>query len=35
VVGVATIVERGAEERITQTGLPYRSVFTLDDLGLG
>jgi orotate phosphoribosyltransferase len=35
VVGVATIVERGAKERIAQTGLPYRSIFTLDDLGLG
>ncbi|GAA4618643.1 orotate phosphoribosyltransferase [Actinoallomurus liliacearum] len=35
VVGVATIVERGAGPRIAETGLPYRSVFTLDDLGLG
>jgi orotate phosphoribosyltransferase len=35
VVGVATIVERGAKERIGETGLPYRSIFALDDLGLG
>src|SRR5256885_12037498 len=35
VVGVATIVERGAGPRIAETGLDYRSVFTLGDLGLG
>jgi orotate phosphoribosyltransferase len=34
VVGVATIVERGARDRITAAGLDYRSVFELDDLGL-
>lgn len=34
VVGVATIVERGALPRIAKTGLEYRSVFTLSDLGL-
>jgi orotate phosphoribosyltransferase len=34
VVAVATIVDRGARERITGEGLEYRSVFTLDDLGL-
>ncbi|MEU6713684.1 orotate phosphoribosyltransferase [Nonomuraea sp. NPDC046802] len=34
VVAVATIVDRGARERITGEGLDYRSVFTLTDLGL-
>lgn len=34
VVGVATIVERGAAPRIAEAGLPYRSVFDLADLGL-
>jgi orotate phosphoribosyltransferase len=34
VAGVATIVERGARGRITGTGLDYRSVFELADLGL-
>ncbi|MER6003915.1 orotate phosphoribosyltransferase [Nonomuraea sp. NPDC051941] len=34
VVAVATIVDRGARERITGEGLEYRSVFTLGDLGL-
>jgi orotate phosphoribosyltransferase len=34
VVGVATIVDRGAGERIAATGLPYRTAFTLTDLGL-
>lgn len=32
VVGVATIVERGARPRITGAGLNYRSVFDLDEL---
>lgn len=32
VVGVATIVERGARPRITEAGLNYRSVFDLDEL---
>jgi orotate phosphoribosyltransferase len=35
VVGVAVIVERGARERVTQRGLPYRAVFEMADLGLG
>ena len=35
VVGVATIVDRGAGARIRETGLPYRTAFTLGDLGLG
>lgn len=34
VVGVAVIVERGARERVTGRGLPYRAVFELADLGL-
>ena len=34
VVGVATIVDRGAGPRIRETGLPYRTAFTLTDLGL-
>ena len=34
VVGVATIVERGARARIAEAGLEYRSAFTLGDLGL-
>jgi orotate phosphoribosyltransferase len=34
VVAVATIVERGAAPRIRETGLPYLSLFDLDDLGL-
>ncbi|MFC4013992.1 orotate phosphoribosyltransferase [Nonomuraea purpurea] len=34
VVAVATIVDRGARERITDEGLDYRSVFTVTDLGL-
>ncbi|MEV0407851.1 orotate phosphoribosyltransferase [Actinoallomurus sp. NPDC050550] len=35
VVGVATIVERGAAPRIAEAGLDYRSAFTLSDLGIG
>ncbi|MGH3373456.1 MAG: phosphoribosyltransferase family protein, partial [Actinoallomurus sp.] len=35
IAGVATIVERGAAPRIAEAGLAYRSVFGLDDLGLG
>ncbi|MDF5757482.1 orotate phosphoribosyltransferase [Spongiactinospora sp. TRM90649] len=35
VVGVATIVDRGARETIVAAGLPYRTVFTTADLGLG
>lgn len=34
VVGVATIVDRGARAAIEATGLPYRSAYTLADLGL-
>ncbi|MFB4283798.1 MULTISPECIES: orotate phosphoribosyltransferase [unclassified Nonomuraea] len=34
VVAVATIVDRGARERITGEGLEYRSAYTLGDLGL-
>ncbi len=34
VVGVATIVERGAAGPIAEAGLEYRSVFTVQDLGL-
>ncbi|MEQ4721992.1 orotate phosphoribosyltransferase [Nonomuraea sp. B19D2] len=34
VVAVATIIDRGARERITGEGLEYRSAFTLEDLGL-
>ena len=35
VVAVATIVERGAGPRIAESGLEYRSVFDVEDLGLG
>lgn len=34
VVGVAVIVERGAAPAIEQSGLPYFTAYTLDDLGL-
>src|SRR4051794_3195007 len=34
VVAVATIVERGAAERIAEAGLEYRHAFTLGDLDL-
>jgi orotate phosphoribosyltransferase len=34
VVGVATLVERGAAERIAEYGLPYRAAFNLADLGV-
>ncbi|MER7362852.1 orotate phosphoribosyltransferase [Nonomuraea wenchangensis] len=34
VVAVATIVDRGARERIVGEGLEYRTAYTLDDLGL-
>ena len=33
-VGVAVIVERGAESKITDAGLEYRAAFQLTDLGL-
>ena len=34
VVGVAVVVERGAAGAVAAAGLPYRSVFSLADLGL-
>ena len=34
VVGVATIVDRGARAAIEAAGLEYRSAYTLADLGL-
>ena len=34
VVGVATIVDRGGRAAIEAVGLPYRSAYTLADLGL-
>ncbi|MEW9554641.1 orotate phosphoribosyltransferase [Nonomuraea sp. NPDC050783] len=34
VVAVATIVDRGARERVAGEGLEYRTAYTLDDLGL-
>jgi orotate phosphoribosyltransferase len=33
VVGVAVIVDRGAEDAVRSAGLAYRSAFTLADLG--
>jgi orotate phosphoribosyltransferase len=35
VVGVAVIVDRGARQRVTGRGLPYRAAYELADLGLG
>lgn len=35
VVAVAVIVDRGAERKITQEGLPYLAAYSLADLGLG
>jgi orotate phosphoribosyltransferase len=35
VAGVAVVVERGARQRVTQLGLPYRAAFDVADLGLG
>jgi orotate phosphoribosyltransferase len=35
VIGVATVVDRGAGTRIADTGLPYRTAYTLAELGLG
>jgi orotate phosphoribosyltransferase len=35
VVGVAVVVERGARDRVTALGLPFRAAFELSDLGLG
>jgi orotate phosphoribosyltransferase len=34
VIGIATIVERSAKPTIESTGLPYRYVYDLTDLGL-
>lgn len=35
IAGVAVVVERGARDRITAAGLPFRAAFELSDLGLG
>jgi orotate phosphoribosyltransferase len=35
VVGVAVIVERGARDRVTERGLPFRAAYDIGDLGLG
>jgi orotate phosphoribosyltransferase len=35
VVAVATIVDRGAASAIAEAGLPYRTAYSLGDLGLG
>jgi len=35
VVAVAVVVERGARERVTTAGLPYRAAYEIADLGLG
>src|SRR5437764_1136527 len=34
VIGVAVVVERGAAAALAATGLPYRWVFSIEDLGL-
>jgi len=34
VVGVAVLVERGARDRVTELGLPFRAVYDVGDLGL-
>jgi orotate phosphoribosyltransferase len=34
VTGVAVIVDRGAEDAVVAAGLPYRSAYSLADLGL-
>ena len=34
VVGVAVVVERGAADAVRASGLPYRWVYSLEDLGL-
>ncbi len=34
VVAVAVVVERGARERVTTAGLPYRAAYEIADLGL-
>jgi orotate phosphoribosyltransferase len=35
VVGVAVVVERGARDRVTQRGLPFRAAYDMGELGLG
>jgi orotate phosphoribosyltransferase len=35
VVGVAVVVERGARDRVTQRGLPFRAAYVMGELGLG
>lgn len=35
VVGVAVLVDRGARERVTARGLPYRAAYDVGDLCLG
>jgi len=34
VAGVAVLVERGARQRVTESGLPYRAAYELTDLGV-
>ncbi|HYB16329.1 MAG TPA: orotate phosphoribosyltransferase [Streptosporangiaceae bacterium] len=34
VVGVAVLVDRGARERVTERGLPFRAAYDLSDLGI-
>jgi orotate phosphoribosyltransferase len=34
VVGVAVLVERGARDRVSRAGLPFRAVYDVGDLGL-
>ena len=34
VVAVAVIVDRGAEPKVTEAGLPYLAAYSLADLGL-
>jgi orotate phosphoribosyltransferase len=35
VVGVATVVERGARQRVAERGLPYRAAYEIAELGVG
>jgi orotate phosphoribosyltransferase len=35
VVGVAVVVERGARDRVTRRGLPFRAAYDMGELGLG
>jgi orotate phosphoribosyltransferase len=35
IAGVAAVVERGARQRVTERGLPYRAAYELAELGLG